>query len=106
MRYKAGDRVKLKSWKEMKEEFASNSSYIEIVLPSNRIYTNGMRKFVENSSDRIVTIEELASATKRSTAGYSIKEFSCYWDDFMIECLASEFVVEIAIDSRFEILDL
>jgi len=105
MKYQVGDRVKIKSWEKMKEEFPSIG---EIVLPSHRIYTNGMRKFAENSYDRIVTITHISNATSRSTAGYEIKEYSCYWDDFMIVGLASEIVkdIENEIDNRFEILDL
>ncbi len=108
MKYKVGDKVKIKTWDQMRKEFPVQKFANEIMLPSNRVYTNGMRIFSENSSDRIVTITAISLGIGKTSAGYEIKEYSCYWDDFMIVGLAGEVIKEVykLPLNRWQILDL
>ena len=109
MKYKVGDKVLLKTWEQMVEEFDMNEG--DILLPNNRLFTKDMGIFVENSSNRIATIKLISPPIfgDMSTANYKIKEYKWAWDDFMIISLAKEEKEEEIYrptKKRWEILDI
>ena len=108
MKYKNGDKVIIKTWEEMKEEFGShlNRDHEEVLDVKNQFVYK-----MENvlNKKRIVTILEI-----RHTQIYWIEEDNNdhkSWNDDMIKCLAKEYeepepVIIEQIENRFEILDL
>ena len=89
MRYKVGDKVKIKTWGETKKLVNFNSF---------------MEKEVEElKTNRILTIKVVNEGCY-----YAMKESRWFWNDDMIKCLAKDFKKEIyePINDRFEILDL
>jgi len=97
MKYKIGDKVKIKTWKALKKEFRQKGEHI---------YCNsrGLMSFMEKDlqrlhCDRILTIKEIVA-----NKDYNMKEISCVWNDEMIECLVEE--PNNPINSRWEILDI
>ena len=98
MKYKVGDKVRIRTWKDIQKLDPNKSiewraDFIE--------YIN--RDFKKNYPDRIVEIVEISSNY------YLIKGSSKYWAEYMIEGLVNEIEIinlEEKIKSRFEILDI
>jgi len=89
MKYKAGDKVKIKTWKEIKNISKNKKVYI--------VFTHYMKNYFERQfPDRIVEIERVYGSF------YKTKELEYAWTDDMIE----EKVIFEPIYSRFEILDI
>lgn len=117
MKYKTGDRIVLKSWAKMVEEFGTGH-HGEIYLPHGRVYTSSMIRFIQRSHSRVATIVSASRGNRKSTGCYELKEAYRYWDDSMIEGLVGETKVEVKdevedvnedvneIEDRFEILGL
>ncbi len=106
MKYKVGDKVVIKTWDAMKEEFVmSTGGHISIHKYSK--YTHQMEQVIrELDIGRVVTISEVVSgATLPRIPHYKIEESytNWVWTDEMIECAA---VPVDPINNRFEILDL
>ena len=104
MRYKKGDLVRIRTWKDMEKEYGLDANG-EIFLGS--CYFTKTREIEINkiSSDRIVEISEVCSDY------YFMKNrgYEYGWRDGMIEGLASELEIIDNSDkilSRFEILDI
>ena len=103
MKYKIGDKVKIKTWKEMEEEYGCRCSD-----PGNINcefeFTKSMEKAIEElNCNRILTIKSVYYFS------YTMKEISWQWTDDMIKCLAKNKIKEIkplSITSRFDILDI
>ena len=97
MKYSVNDRVEIKTWREMEDEYGLNA-YLEISC--NRIFTEDMEDGINRyCPDRVLTIIE----TKDSYGNkcYRMKELPDWmWDDCMIKRMI------IPITSRFEILDI
>jgi len=95
MRYKVGDKVKIKTWKEMQKKYGLNGDVIECG------FVIGMEKQLnEKFPDRILEIETV------NKCNYSMKNFKYYvWNDKMIKCLAKGYKEPEQITSRFDILD-
>jgi len=96
MRCKAGDIVKIKTWKEMKKEYGlTHNRDIECKLTFVRTMEEYLNK---NFPDRIVEIE----AVDEKYEFYFIRGSGDQWGDDMIK----EKVVYEPIKSRFDILDI
>ena len=95
MKYKVGDLVKIRTWKEMEREYGIDEHKR---IKSKYIFFSEKREKLLNdlSSDRVVEIYKI------DRNYYFIKNFIelWKWTDYMIEELAEP------INSRFEILDL
>jgi len=94
MKYKVGDKVKIKTWKEMEKEYGLTERRNINLRP---YFMKEMEEQLnENFLDRIIKIKE------NTKDGYRIKEMGCYWSDGMIK----ELIIPEPIYSRFEILDI
>ena len=95
MKYKVGDRVRIKTWEKMEKEFGLNQcGNIKCSWPFMKEMENELNRVY---SDRIVEI------LKTHKDLYDVKNIECIWTNDMIEGLASE---TEPINSRFEILDI
>ena len=101
MKYKPGDKVKIKTWENMKEGQGPWSEG-EIKVEGDYYYNkrNMEDGIVKLNINRILTIKSVHENC------YHVKEMLWLWTDGMIECLASDYKEPVPIFSRFEILDL
>ncbi len=112
MKYRVGDRVRIKTWNDMVREYSSTTqferNYIFIQSPRGSFVFNfNMEEMLNNFiSDRIITIKEIRENYHQNNS-YKIEESTLdfYWQDWMIERLVERTEPD-PINSRFEILDL
>ena len=98
MKYKVGDKVKIKTWKSMKKEFGEG--VLSSIDTPQHAFVLGMETGINKRfPGRILTIKEITNI------GYRMEDIDCNWSDDMIECLYEEPIYK-PITSRFEILDL
>ncbi len=99
MKYEVGDKVKIKTWKEMEREYGldrlggigRNLGWIFIKTKEKELN--------EGFFDRILTIQHV------NKEDYLMAEIGWGWTDKMIKCLVKDCKENIII-SRFEIMDL
>ena len=103
MKYKIGDKVKIKTWEEMEKEFGLldyGSGHIRILCPTH--YLNNMEKELNKlNCNRILTIKRIEV---RQPYHYLMEEMKYIWTDEMIKELVEEVCYPIL--NRYEILDL
>ena len=100
MKYKVGDKVKIKTWEKMEREYGLDErGSIDCRLPMFIHKMEGEIK--EVFPDRILTIKRI----KNNNREYRMVGIDCDWIDEMIECKIEEEVFE-PINNRFEIMDL
>ena len=114
MDYKVGDKVRIKTWKSMKNEYEVNKSYNNDKNDKDIIYPDtvlGFHKAMDIEieklkTNRIATIKKLKDHNEGTY--YVLEEMSSIWsfNNNMIECLSKDYKEPIPITSRFEILDL
>jgi hypothetical protein len=99
MKYGIGNKVRIKTWDQMEEEFGLiNETYIKI----DPCFCRFMEKEINGlNNGRIVTIKDT-----KGPKWYKLEEIGYICVDDMIECLAEDYVEPIPIGNRFEILDL
>jgi len=105
MKYKVGDVVKIKTWKELEKEFGLNDyGYINCKLRVTPQMENNLNK---RFPDRIVKIKEIV---RNDEIYYRMENVLQKWDDEMVQVLVSTIdrkeEIEEPINSRFEILDI
>ena len=101
MKYRIGDKVKIKTWKEMEKEYGVSSlgwvGYINCLGPYKKEMEDVLNRVFP---DRILTISGIYGLF------YSIKGIGRSWHDEMIECLVEDYKEPVPITSRWELLDL
>ena len=97
MKYKIGDKIRIKTWEKLKEEFGTKrNGDINTPVP---IFENMEKELKRKSSDREAIIES-------NNFNYSFKEIRFYWSEEVIECLVCDSTRQGSILNRFEILDI
>ena len=102
MKYKVGDRVRIKTWEDMKEEFKGTTADDYINCPGAYSFPlNEEKELNEKFPDRIVTIKEVKSNYYKMEK--IDKKWS--WTDEMIKNKELKKVVKKKYN-RFELMDL
>ena len=99
MKYKIGDKVKIKTWEELEEEYGLNEfGGIDIKKKSkfSSFYKKKEKILNEKFPDRIVEIEEIVEKNDY----YYMKDIGWYWTENIIKELVDP------IKNRFQILDI
>lgn len=103
MKYKVGDKVKIRTWEELERDYeVFPSGSIHSHSPSRAFFTREMeRELSAGFPDRILTIMEVRGYY------YLTKEMDKWaWCDYMIEGLARyHYTIFDSIDYRFELMD-
>ena len=107
MRYKEGDRVRIKTWEEIEKEFGltkdTDNGDAYIAYHDNFYFSIVMENKLEKlNTDRILTIKTVKEENNQHS--YKIKELDWGISDEIIKELVEEIYNSIL--SRFEILDI
>ena len=106
MGYKVGDKVKIKTWKQMEKEFELSKYGWIRRIESCIIFLQSMENDIEKTN-RVLTIKKIDGKTSQKNVKiWHSKELLWGFSTDIIECLASDYKEPIPITSRFEILDL
>jgi hypothetical protein len=101
MKYKVGDRVRIKTWKEIEYKWGLDSDGAMQAPLDNPHFTRpmelGLRHMFPN---RILTIDKVGKDH------YSMNGTPYAWADYMIDCLVEDPKEELISFNRFEIMDL
>ena len=103
MRYKPGDRVKIKTWDQMKDKYGLAGEGYEVpLIPLKGLccFTFDLEDEIKgHCSNRIVTIKDITDINAKYE--YGVEEITGYTvTEEMIECLY------VPVKNRFEIMDL
>jgi len=106
MKYKVGDKVEIKTWKEMEKEFGLDwhgNIDLDLKIGTIRFLKTKEEHLNRNFPNRIVEIKEI----NERTFCYSSKGiYFTEWNDYMIKGTVSELEKNEKINSRFELLDI
>jgi len=120
MKYKVGDKIKIRTWEDMEQEYGSkmiclDEGYDYIPCPGYLEFTYPMEKLINKVADnRVLTIKSIDvyiyTKDKENIRSfcYSMEEadLEIKWTDDMIQCLVGEEVVYESPKKRWQILDL
>ncbi len=122
MKYKVGDKVRIKTWEAMREEYSTMGLIGIMAVPSTfrqgPIFRKDMKENLnKNYPDRMLTIKgrfyntvPLKNGERKEIVYYSMYgshgELSWNWTNYMIECLAKDYKEPVPISNRWELLDL
>ena len=103
MKYKIGDKVKIKTWDQMEKEYRCWGG----IYSSEGKYIGCKCNFVQemeidinqNHPNRILIIR------KKVSGDYLMEESEWRFSDDMIECLAEDYKESVPVNNRFEIMD-
>lgn len=108
MRYKIGDKVVIRTWEDLKEEYNKSDEEGNIYIVNQDLYfMDSMEdKINKNFPDRVLTIVTMVDIEdKQYYKMYNMKEY--IWVNEMIKCKEFEPITNKEfIKSRFEILDI
>jgi hypothetical protein len=119
MKYKVGDKVRIRTWNDMEKEFGSkridiNSARTYISCPGKLDFTYPMEKLINRDfHTRVLTIKSMDEYTRYGD--FEDTQEPCYimdemgvgykFTDVMIQCLAEERML-VSPKKRWQILDL
>jgi len=111
MKYKVGDKVKIKTWEVMKTEYGETqiTSIYKHIKDENKVHFIPEMEDILNKrfTDRIVEIQIVDYEDSTfSCPVYRMQGINYGWKDYMIEGLVKEHIESEPIHSRFEILDI
>ena len=101
MEYKVGDKVRIRTWEDMEEEYEIANGCIRETENSKRYWFVPRIERILNETfpDRILTIKD------RCENYYIMKDIHCKWQDYMIKCLAKDYKKPIFL-TRYDLMDL
>lgn len=104
MKYKVGDKVRIKTWEALEKEFSSTTDFIKC---KSGFLKERDRLINKNFPDRILTITKIDYNTTTYFMNGFRDRWEYNWPEDVIECLVKDYVeVFDLIETRFEILDL
>ncbi len=109
MKYKKGDKIKIKTWGKMEKEFGTRAMYNdgEIVIDSHRPFYKEIDKEIKDlRSNRVLIVSEVHISTTATppVIEYGVVEFGYIISDEWIVFKKQK--LDEPINNRFEILDL
>ena len=106
MKYKVGDKVKIKTWESMEKEYGLRT---HLQIKDNGIRLKGTcffkedeEKISKNNFDRILTIKRVL----KEYDYYKTEELWTFVSEDMIDCLVEKRKEPVPISNRWELLDL
>ena len=105
MKYKVGDKVRIKTWEQMEEEFGL-TNLGSINLSQCHFPSDGEEKLHKYSPDRILMIEQIGSNSYYGLKDcYCLKDMGPKWPDEMIEGLVADEYLKRPVVTRFDLMD-